>query len=306
MERKRRFNVFVLMPFGKPWDNLYKLVLKPLQKHLPVAVDRADELPFTRSPIYDRIMEAIAKADVIIADLSGRNPNVFYELGYAHALQKNVVPISRDELPFDVRGFFTIRYDPDDLQSLEKKVKTLLKQALTLTNEPGSRKDESSLWEPHDRDIAAIRQFFLAHTRRGVTRRSEGRFTEGEIVRATKIDPKLAYPALRILDKRGEVRCVNEGGNPRWEATEVFTKAAYPLDGYRIVAQKAAYTFLARHGVGERSKSEARSRSLEAVTTKYPDAAQNPNVPMAGILDQALADALHELSYSDRRVRMDE
>ena len=58
------------------------------------------------------IWENILRADLIIADLTGRNPNVFYELGYAHALHKNTVLITQsiDDVPFDLRHRQMIKY----------------------------------------------------------------------------------------------------------------------------------------------------------------------------------------------------
>lgn len=55
--------------------------------------------------MLDRIFNQINKADVIVADMTGKNPNVFYEVGYAHALNKVVLLItqSADDIPFDLK-----------------------------------------------------------------------------------------------------------------------------------------------------------------------------------------------------------
>ena len=55
-------------------------------------------------------------AKVLVAELTSRNPNVYYELGIAHALQKPVVLISSNEedVPFDVRHIRVIYYDVND------------------------------------------------------------------------------------------------------------------------------------------------------------------------------------------------
>ncbi len=68
-------------------------------------------------PLLDKINSLIQRADVIVADCTGRNPNVFYELGIAHALDKPVVLITQDqveEAPTDVRSFEFITYGLGD------------------------------------------------------------------------------------------------------------------------------------------------------------------------------------------------
>jgi nucleoside 2-deoxyribosyltransferase len=68
------------------------------------------------------ITDAITSADLVIADVSRKNPNVFYELGYAHALRKNtILLVSKDatpELPFDLAGMYYHSYDPHNLREL--------------------------------------------------------------------------------------------------------------------------------------------------------------------------------------------
>ena len=73
---------------------------------------RADDLSRS-SPILNDIWKHTQDASVILADLSGKDPNVFYELGLAHAIQMPAVLIagSLDDVPFDVRGVRIILYD---------------------------------------------------------------------------------------------------------------------------------------------------------------------------------------------------
>jgi len=76
-------------------------------------------------------MENLTDADIVIADLSGRNPNVFYELGVRHALKTNTILISDDvdDIPFDLRGLRTIvyKYEPEHMLNL----RAALEQAVT-------------------------------------------------------------------------------------------------------------------------------------------------------------------------------
>ena len=64
----------------------------------------------------DQIWQGIHAAKILVAELTGRNPNVFYELGLAHALEKPVVLVSsnQDDVPFDVQHIRVIYYDTSD------------------------------------------------------------------------------------------------------------------------------------------------------------------------------------------------
>ena len=77
--------VFVLMPFDDEFRDIYEVGIKPACEKAGAYAERVDEQIFTES-ILDRIYNQISKADLIISDMTGRNPNVFYETGYAHAL----------------------------------------------------------------------------------------------------------------------------------------------------------------------------------------------------------------------------
>lgn len=72
---------------------------------------RAGDLDTQQSILRD-IVEGIYRADVIIADLTGLNPNVFYELGLAHAMNKKVIIITQNlsELPFDIESYYANEY----------------------------------------------------------------------------------------------------------------------------------------------------------------------------------------------------
>ena len=82
--------------------------------------------------IVDDIQRQISEANVIVAEISSKNPNVFYELGYAHALSKPAVLLARREssaeMPFDIRGYRAIFYD--DTIGGKKTVERNLEQHL--------------------------------------------------------------------------------------------------------------------------------------------------------------------------------
>jgi len=101
------------MPFRPELGYFYRILKSHIERTLPdVKVERGDDLVLT-APILDKIGRLISQADVVIADCSGRNPNVFYELGMAHALGKPVVLITSDaveQAPTDIRAFEFISY----------------------------------------------------------------------------------------------------------------------------------------------------------------------------------------------------
>jgi hypothetical protein len=103
--------VFVLMPFTAEFDDVYSLGIKAACQEAGAYSERVDEQFFGGS-ILERIYNQISKADIIIADMSGKNPNVFYEVGYAHALGKQVVLLTQraDDIPFDLKHFPHIVY----------------------------------------------------------------------------------------------------------------------------------------------------------------------------------------------------
>lgn len=106
--------VFVLMPFREEFDDVYLVVKDCCQRAGGnVECQRCDEIEHT-GYITEAFLQAIKAADVLVADLTGSNPNVMYEVGFADALEKPVILISQGEAekaPFDVRSKRLITYD---------------------------------------------------------------------------------------------------------------------------------------------------------------------------------------------------
>lgn len=102
--RKKSFFAFVLMPFADHFNDIYQIGIKEAAKRCDVRAERLDEQLFGEG-MMDRICRQIDVADFVIADLSERNPNVFYELGYAHAKGKLCVLLTQDasDIPFDLK-----------------------------------------------------------------------------------------------------------------------------------------------------------------------------------------------------------
>jgi len=121
---------FVMQPFdqGKQFDKRFDETIAPAitKANLkPYRVDRDDSV----SVPIETIKHEIQKSKICIADISEDNPNVWFELGYAIALNKEVVFVcekqSRDKYPFDVQHYQIISYEKEvrsDFDKLEKEI----------------------------------------------------------------------------------------------------------------------------------------------------------------------------------------
>jgi hypothetical protein len=103
--------VFVLMPFSEEFKDIYEVGIKPACQAAGAYCERVDEQIFLEN-ILERIYSQIIKADIIVAEMTGRNPNVFYETGYAHCLGKRVVLLTQnaEDIPFDLKQYPHVVY----------------------------------------------------------------------------------------------------------------------------------------------------------------------------------------------------
>jgi hypothetical protein len=129
---------FVLMPFDSSFNDIYEFGIKGACEDAGLYCERVDEQIFVGS-MLERIYNQIARADLLVADMTGKNPNVFYEVGYAHALGKNVVLLTSvaQDIPFDLKHFPHIVYGSEI-----KTLRTLLAKRLQhLASEKPTRSD---------------------------------------------------------------------------------------------------------------------------------------------------------------------
>jgi len=125
---------FVISPFGEWHDRYYQEIFVPAIAAANLDPMRADSL-FRPSNIVHDIWHGVTASRVMLADLTGRNPNVFYELGLAHATRKPVLLLTQDidDVPFDLRGLRVIQYDLRNPQwgiILREKITSGLKETL--------------------------------------------------------------------------------------------------------------------------------------------------------------------------------
>jgi PAS domain S-box-containing protein len=133
--------VFVAMPFSAdvvPHD-VYSVAIRDAIESNSLIAIRADHGTLTGS-VINQIYNDIRQATLVVADLTGRNPNVFYEVGLAHMLGKPVIQLmgDGDDIPFDIAHIRTIKYSFHQLSDLREKLKNALRDHLAV-HKPESR-----------------------------------------------------------------------------------------------------------------------------------------------------------------------
>jgi hypothetical protein len=122
---------FVIMPFAKEFNEVYQMIKETIEVDAGFICLRGDD-PLAGNLIMEDVLRGIGESEIIIADLTGRNPNVFYELGITHMVKdiSKVILITQDieSVPFDLKAFRFIVYN----QTIEgiRKLKADLAQAI--------------------------------------------------------------------------------------------------------------------------------------------------------------------------------
>lgn len=125
---------FVLIPFNEPFNTIYEDHIKPSVESIQgLTCLRADDI-YDNRPIIEDIWRCTNQARILIAELTGRNPNVFYETGIAHTVGKEVILItqSMDDVPFDLKHLRCIVYEytPKGIKTLEENLKNTVHNIL--------------------------------------------------------------------------------------------------------------------------------------------------------------------------------
>lgn len=160
---------FIIMPFGNWFDEYYRTIFIPAIDMAGLKPVRADDL-YRPSAIVHDIWEMTKQAKIILADLSEKNPNVFYELGLAHALAKPAILVSEtiENIPFDLRALRVIIYDknkPDWGENLRNNISQSIREILQSPQEavlPAFLKVTDSINVPPvsktEKELIAIKQ----------------------------------------------------------------------------------------------------------------------------------------------------
>ncbi len=133
----------VMMPFEAEFNAVYKAINRA-SKMAGLRSLRADDI-WDETVIVQDIFNLVFRAQVIVVDFTGKNPNVMYETGIAHTLGKHVVPISQSlaDVPFDIKHHRVLKYLPnaEGLKALEASLASRLRK---LAPAHGAEEDEVS------------------------------------------------------------------------------------------------------------------------------------------------------------------
>ena len=135
---------FVIFPIGerdsperKRADQMLNHLIKPIVSEFGYEAVRSDKIS-KPGIITSQIINHIINDPLVVADLTGHNPNVFYELAVRHAIKKPVIQMIKkgERIPFDVRQARTIEIDHKDLDSVDEAKKELRKQIKAVEKDP--------------------------------------------------------------------------------------------------------------------------------------------------------------------------
>lgn len=139
MEAKRR--CLVLMPFAPKYREVYEQVYKPTCASNGLDCWRVDEAPGPGSITKD-IINGIIDAELLIADLTSRNANVFYELGIAHAVGNKTIMTaqSTEDIPFDIGNYRVLVYEQtiSGATKLQAQLDAAIKEVLHSPRRPNN------------------------------------------------------------------------------------------------------------------------------------------------------------------------
>lgn len=131
-----RLYVFIAMPFEEPWSGAVRALIEQACERahdsgLRLRWERADEID-KPGRITEQIVDAVSAADVVIADITGANANVIYEIAYAEANGVPVVALNQDpsKSPFDLKDLRQIAYTVQEIDAARGKLSRQLIEAL--------------------------------------------------------------------------------------------------------------------------------------------------------------------------------
>lgn len=123
---------FVVMPFSEDWSQTIFNYIKKITSMFDLQASRADSV--SGHIIIEDIWRLINEARIVIVDVSSNNPNVFYELGIAHTLGKDIILLAQtvDNIPFDISSYRHIiyTYSPETYEILEKQLSNHIKEII--------------------------------------------------------------------------------------------------------------------------------------------------------------------------------
>lgn len=152
---------FIIMPFSGEFDPVHR-VIQSAAKAAGMRPKRADSV-FEPKAILQKILSGIEESELVVADLTGRNANVFYELGIAQVRKDRTVLLTQDteDVPFDLRHIEFLKYEQTTpgLRALQLRLTDVLKElAAPVRTEPDTEAIKVLYWSssPRNRDGAGL------------------------------------------------------------------------------------------------------------------------------------------------------
>jgi CBS domain-containing protein len=136
--RRRKLTCFAVLPFVEPQLRVFEDHIRPiLSKDFGIVASKADDI-FRPGAIMETIHSLIRASSFLIADITDRNPNVYYEVGYGSAIGKPIIFIRTDregheaQIPFDVSylPYFKYQYTPPGMRDFESKLRSVVRDLL--------------------------------------------------------------------------------------------------------------------------------------------------------------------------------
>ena len=154
-------SVFVIMPFGEHFNDLYTLGIKAAIEAVGADCERVDEQIFTES-ILQRVYHQIARADIVVAEVSEPNRNVFYEVGYSHALGKTTILVKREavDIPFDLKDYPHVIYG-ESIPALKTQLRARVEGLMQSPGQPFASTYFNRFLRDRLRDISPPNMLFL-------------------------------------------------------------------------------------------------------------------------------------------------
>ncbi|RIK08254.1 MAG: hypothetical protein DCC49_09330 [Acidobacteria bacterium] len=135
---------FLLMPFREDLEPIREIIVAA-GRDSGVAIERADDI-FRPGVVVEQILEAIDTAAVVVALCTGRNANVFFEMGWAWRIHDPIlVAATTDDLPFDIQHLRAVIYGHDDhpnqsIETLHSRLTSAINEALASPKMPRGRR----------------------------------------------------------------------------------------------------------------------------------------------------------------------
>jgi len=126
MSGTKQIQGILVAPYKGEFVEIGKSIAKTLKKD-NIELDLIDDSIPAGTLWIERVQRAIERADFILADITDKNPDVMYEVGFARALRKRILPVVKrgvGRIPFVLAGYTYLIYDPENLDDLSQEIRS--------------------------------------------------------------------------------------------------------------------------------------------------------------------------------------